>query len=347
MSVAVVIALFEHVAVGLIFTLLAGWVGMHLARRFGLMDIPGQEAHKQHAAPTPLAGGIAILIAFLLNLFVYGRELKDMQPVLLAGLVILVTGIIDDAISIRFWQKLVVEIAVSLLLIGLGVQVRVFASAFPAMPVQIAGAFDIFITLLWLVGMTNAFNFVDSMDGLATGVGLIAAIFLSAACIFSGQASLALFMAFMIGVTYGLHAFTSMPARLFLGDGGALALGFLLASAAMIYNPRIFPQGSSWFVPILILGVPIFDATLVVVSRLRRKRQVYLAGRDHTYHRLVAIGLEPNRAVLVMHVASVLLGCLAFFAMNQSTLWANIIFAAVLITGLVLLRFIDDDNHSV
>jgi UDP-GlcNAc:undecaprenyl-phosphate GlcNAc-1-phosphate transferase len=227
------------------------------------------------------------------------------------------------------------------LLIALGVQVRVFASAFPGMEPQVANMLDVFVTLLWLVGMTNAFNFVDSMDGLATGIGLVTAIFLSAACVFSGQVSLAFFMAFIVGLTYGLHAYTSAPARLFLGDGGALALGFLLASAAMLYNPRIFPQGSSWFVPIMILGVPIFDATLVVFSRLRRGLHVYRADRNHTYHRLVALGLEPNRAVLAMHVVSVLLGCLAFIAMNQTPLWANIIFAGVLSIGLLLLAFLD------
>ena len=342
MSVEVVIVLFEHVAVGLLLALLTGWLGMRLARRLGLMDIPGQEAHKQHAAPTPLAGGMAILLAFLGALFFYGDEFKDLFPILLTGSIVLLTGIVDDVISVRFWQKLVVEVCAAALLIGMGVQVRVFASAFPTMNAQVAGGLDLFVTLLWLVGMTNAFNFVDSMDGLATGVGLITAIFLSAACLFSGQASLAFFMAFLVGLTYGLHAYTSMPARLFLGDGGALALGFLLASAAMVYNPRIFPQGSSWFVPILILGVPIFDATLIVFSRLRRRRQVYLANRDHTYHRLVALGLEPNRAVLVMHVTSVLLGCIAFVAMNQSPLWANAIFVAALAAGVVLLFVLDD-----
>lgn len=341
MSVAVVIALFERVAVGLVFALLAGWVGIDLARRFGLMDMPGQEAHKLHSAPTPLAGGIAILISFGLSLFVYGDELVELTPILLAGSIILITGIYDDKYSIRFWQKLVVEIVAAVLLIIMGVQVRVFASAFLGMAPQVANVLDILITLLWLVGMTNAFNFVDSMDGLATGIGLVIAIFLSAACVFSGQASLAFFMAFMVGLAYGLHAYTAAPARLFLGDGGALALGFLLAASTMLYNPRIFPQASSWFVPIMILGVPIFDATLVVFSRLRRGLHVYRADRNHTYHRLVALGLEPNRAVLVMHAVSVLLGCLAFIAMNQTPVWANIIFAGVLITGALLLIFLD------
>jgi UDP-GlcNAc:undecaprenyl-phosphate GlcNAc-1-phosphate transferase len=113
----------------------------------------------------------------------------------------------------------------------------------------------------------------------------------------------------------------------------------------MHYNPRIFPQLSSWFVPVMILGLPIFDIFLVVISRLRRARPLYQADRGHTFHRLIALGVPPNQAVLMLHVACLLLGCLAFIALNLDPLAANLIFGGTVLAALVLLAFMDDTRR--
>jgi UDP-GlcNAc:undecaprenyl-phosphate GlcNAc-1-phosphate transferase len=131
------------------------------------------------------------------------------------------------------------------------------------------------------------------------------------------------------------------PARLFMGDAGAQTIGFLLAAIGILYTPTSFPQGSSWFLPILILGVPIFDICLVFFSRLRRHTPVYQAGVNHTYHRLVAIGLDGPRAVAVMHVAAIVLGCLAFIALNLPPLYANLIFGLTLLAGLAAYLYLE------
>ena len=206
----------------------------------------------------------------------------------------------------------------------------------------IADMLDLAITILWLVGMTNAYNFVDSTDGLVLGIAIITSIFLAFTSLFSDQTNLAHFMAFLAGACYGLYYFNSYPARLFLGDSGALTLGFLLAATSMLYNPRVFPQPSSWFVPVMILGVPIFDILLVTFSRLRRGRSVYQADRGHTYHRLVAMGLPPNQAVMTIHLISLLLGCLAFIAMNLPPFVSNMLFIGTILTGIGLIIYLDD-----
>jgi UDP-GlcNAc:undecaprenyl-phosphate/decaprenyl-phosphate GlcNAc-1-phosphate transferase len=143
-----------------------------------------------------------------------------------------------------------------------------------------------------------------------------------------------------LGICIGLFAFNISPARLFLGDSGAQTLGFTLAAVAMIYTPHNLPQASSWFVPILVLGVPIFDTTLVVVSRLFRHRSIFQADRMHTYHRLVALGMDPYRAVLAIHLAALVLNFLAFIALSLPPIQATVVFSTTILAGFALLIFL-------
>jgi UDP-GlcNAc:undecaprenyl-phosphate GlcNAc-1-phosphate transferase len=146
----------------------------------------------------------------------------------------------------------------------------------------------------------------------------------------------------LLGACIALFYFNSPPARLFLGDSGAQTLGFLLAVLAIAYLPQGAKQSSSWVVPIMLLGVPIFDMMLVVISRLRRGKPIYEAALDHTYHRLVAAGWDSNRAVLSMHVVSLLLGSLAFVVLTRPPFVANAVFVGVLLAGFLALISLDN-----
>ena len=336
------VSIFQGVAIGLVFAVVASIIAIAYARQWGLIDSPGREPHKIHTRPVPVAGGIALLIVLLFGWIVKQNDFGDLWKVLLPALIVFAVGIRDDFQHVRFWVKLAVELFAAGLLIIFGIQVHVIEVIFENVPLPIADALDLAITLLWLVGMTNAYNFVDSTDGLVLGITIITSIFLAFTSLFSGQTNLAHFMAFLAGTCYGLYYFNSYPARLFLGDSGALTLGFLVAATSMLYNPRVFPQPSSWFVPVMILGVPIFDILLVTFSRLRRGRSIYQADRGHTYHRLVAIGLPPNQAVMTIHVISLLLGCLAFIAMNLSPFVSNMLFIGTILTGIGLIIYLDD-----
>jgi UDP-GlcNAc:undecaprenyl-phosphate GlcNAc-1-phosphate transferase len=339
------VSIFQGAALGLVLSLIACLLSIVFARKTGLIDVPGREPHKQHSQPTPVAGGIALFIVLIIGWLFNIREFGDLWKVAIPTLIIFGVGLWDDYRRVRFWVKLVVEIVAVGILIGFGIQVRVIQILFSGLPLLLANGLDILITMLWLVGMTNAYNFVDSMDGLATGIAIIASIFLAFTSLFSGQIALAHFMAFLAAACYGLHFFNSHPARLFLGDSGALSLGFLLATTSMLYNPQIFPQPSSWFVPVMILGLPIFDICLVIVSRLRRDRPIYQADRAHTYHRLVMLGFSATQAVSVLHMVSLLLGCLAFVALNQEPLIANIIFGSVVLAGIISIIILDNPRH--
>jgi UDP-GlcNAc:undecaprenyl-phosphate GlcNAc-1-phosphate transferase len=342
MTTDIPVSIFRNVALGLIFAIVAGLIAIEYARTRGIMDTPNKEPHKLHNQPIPIAGGIALFLVLLCGWLVNQKDFGDLWKVLLPALAIFVMGILDDFYYVRIWVKLAVEIFAASVLISFGIQVHAVHAIFAGIPLSVANVIDVFITIFWLVAMTNAYNFVDSMDGLALGIAVITSIFLAFTSLFSGQLNLALFMVFLAGACYGLYYFNSFPARLFMGDSGALSLGFLLSATSLLYNSKVFPQPSSWFVPIMILGVPIFDVVLVIISRFRRGRPIYQADRGHTYHRLVAIGVQPNQAVIILHIMSLLLGCLAFIAMNLPPVISNAIFIGTILAGVGLIVYLDD-----
>jgi UDP-GlcNAc:undecaprenyl-phosphate GlcNAc-1-phosphate transferase len=266
-----------------------------------------------------------------------------MPALLLPTLVIFIFGLWDDAKGLPALTKLAGQVAAVLLMMALGIHIRIFESPrfFIGGQSLVFQLLDWGLTLFWMIGITNAFNLVDSMDGLAVGLSGWSFAFFMLATLDTRQEGLSIMSALMVGICLALYYYNGSPAKLFLGDSGAQTFGFLLAAIAILYTPTETAQTSSWFVPILLLGVPIFDTTLVFFSRIRRGKYFYQAGTDHTYHRLVALGMAPPRAVLTMHMAALLLQCVAFVAVTLQPLWANLIFAAALAVGLFAVLFLD------
>ena len=281
----------------------------------------------------PKAGGLAIGLAIvLINLLSGNFQSVTIRAILLASIIIFTFGLWDDVHRLSPQWKLVGQILGTIILISQGVQIRMLGSM---------TVLNIALTLLWTIGITNAFNLVDSMDGLAVGLAAIASAFFMLVTVDAGQPSLTLLSAIVLGSSIGMLYFNTLPARTFLGDSGAQFIGFILAALAIAYTPPGLPQPSSWFVPILLLSVPIFDTSLVIISRLKKRKAVYQAGLDHTYHRLVNLGLPSSRAVLTMHLSAILSGCLAFMALPLPPLWANAIFISALLIGLFLLFWLE------
>jgi UDP-GlcNAc:undecaprenyl-phosphate GlcNAc-1-phosphate transferase len=325
--------LFPIILTALVVAVILSPLAARLARRFGWVDVPGSAPHKQHGAPTPMAGGAVLGLAILACYLILQPPSNPAILGMLAGAgLVAVGGMIDDRIALSPLIKLAIQGGAALVLIGVGVRVHVTQ----------ADAIDLALTLLWVIGMVNAFNFVDSMDGLALGLAGIAAAFFMLVTIDSGQPVLAVLSAAILGAAVGGFLYNASPAKMFLGDSGAQLVGFLLAALGIAYTPAGagLPQAVSWFTPILVLGVPIFDMTLVVALRSARRQPVYRAGSDHSYHRLLRLGLDPTRAVLVMHLAGVVLGLIAFMALSVSVLMANLIFAGVVLTGIGLVVFL-------
>ena len=336
--------IFQAVLISLIATFLCVPLGIWLARSVGLIDYPGSASHKHHSKPTPMAGGIILIIAMTISgIFSGWWGIPSVIATFVAGLVIFAFGVWDDLKIIGPILKLTGQFLGAVILIHLNVYVQIFESPefFISLREPIPRVLDLIASVFWLVGMTNAFNFIDSMDGLAVGIGGVAAGFFTLFTLDSGQTGLATYSAGLTAMCMGIYFFNSRPASLFLGDAGAQVLGFWLASLAIAYSPQDVNQMSSWFASILLFGVPIFDMVLVVISRLRHKRPIYSSARDHTYHRLRNLGFGPNKSVLLLHILAVGLGCLAILALNQPPLWANLIFGIAVFVGLGLIVFLE------
>jgi UDP-GlcNAc:undecaprenyl-phosphate GlcNAc-1-phosphate transferase len=307
---------------------------IRLAARLRLVDVPGSLPHKQHTRSMPLTGGWVLLLTMLL---VGGPAIagprSELIPILASSLIVFLFGVVDDRIGLSAPYKLLGQGAASAVLILSGVQVLLF-------PPSLNWA-NIALTVIWLVGIANAFNFVDSMDGLAVGLAALSSGFFMLVALESGQTELSSLSAVLMGACIGVYFFNVSPARLFIGDAGSQWLGFMLAAIGIVYTPVGFLRSQSWFVPILLVGVPIFDTFLIVMSRLRRRRPLFRANLDHSYHRLVRFGLDSTRSVLAMHVAALLLNCLAFILLAATPLLANVLFGLVLLGGLVLAIWMD------
>jgi UDP-GlcNAc:undecaprenyl-phosphate GlcNAc-1-phosphate transferase len=328
-----ILHLFPFIFWAIITTLVITPLAIEVAVRFQLIDHPNSSPHKIHHHPIPKASGLAMGLAIVsLNLLSGNMQSESIRAILLSSLVIFLFGLWDDTYKLSPLWKLVGQVLGTIILVSQGVYVRMLGPML---------TLNLILTFIWVIGITNAFNLVDSMDGLVVGLAAIASAFFMLVTVDADQPSLSLLSAIILGSSIGMLYFNALPARTFLGDSGAQFLGFILAALAIAYTPPGLPQPSSWFVPILLLSVPIFDTTLVTISRLKQRKAVYQAGLDHTYHRLVNLGLPSSRAVLTMHLFAIVSGCLAFMALPLAPLWANAIFVLALLSGLFLLFWLE------
>ncbi len=299
-----------------------------VAPRFGFLAMPA--ARKIHTRPMPLLGGVAIYVAFVAALALLGDRFYVVQVVgiFLGATLCSFVGLWDDRHALHALVKLAVQIAAALILIISDVRVSLF-------PWE---ALNILVTIGWMVGITNAMNLLDNMDGLSGGVSAIAAAFFLLLAAMSGQYLVGALAAALMGACIGFLAYNFNPASIFMGDAGSLFLGFMLAAVGLKLR---FPDNSAfvtWMVPILVLGVPIFDTTLVTLSRLRRGlNPLTTPGKDHTSHRLVKMGFGQREAVLIIYLACMTLGVIAMYITQASALEGYAVGAVVAAVGAFLL----------
>lgn len=271
------------------------------------VDAPAKR--KLHGAPMPLLGGVAIFGGAIVVLAIAFWGNMRILGVLLAATIIAATGLIDDRYPLPAWLKFGGQLIAFTLVIVLGTQVRL------PVPIWI----NVLLALLWLAAITNAVNFLDNMDGLAAGISAVAAAFILLMATSNAQLLIAPMAAALLGACLGFLRYNFKPARIFMGDTGSLLLGFMLAVMALQLR---FPENSNfvtWMVPVLVLGVPILDLSLVTWSRLRRGvNPLTTAGKDHSSHRLVLLGFTQREAVLLLYLLGGAFGMVALF-ITQAT----------------------------
>lgn len=295
-----------------------------LALKFGIVDQPA--ARKVHVRPIPRFGGIAMYGAVVIALLAFGQRYRFDQfaSILIGASWVSFLGIWDDRWGLRPALKLIGQIVAAVILIVTDVQVQFLP-------------FDVLnwvITVIWVVGLTNAINFLDNMDGLSGGIVAIASAFFLLIAIQNGQYLVGALSAALLGASVGFLVYNFNPASIFMGDTGSLFLGFMLAALGIKLR---FPNNTdavTWMVPVMVLGVPIFDTTLVVVSRLRRGLHPVTPGKDHSSHRLVRLGFTHREAVMVLYLVGGMLGMLAVFV-TQADLVEAYLFGGAVFLGAV------------
>ena len=315
-------------ATALVFAIGATPVMRQIALRTGIVDQPN--ARKIHTSPIPLLGGIAMYAAFLIALILFADRFYISQIV---GIVVGATwvsflGIWDDRVGLRASVKLVGQILGALILIVSGITVELF-------PLPIL---NWVITLLWVVGITNAMNLLDNMDGLSGGVAAVASGFFLLLAAINGQYLVGSLSAALLGASLGFLLYNFNPASIFMGDTGSLFLGFMLSAVGIKLRFAGHPLSETWYIPIVVLGLPIFDTTLVFVSRLRRGlNPLTHPGTDHLSHRLVARGFTRRETVLILYLGAAALGTIALFCVQAATIENYAAAAGVAIIGLATL----------
>jgi len=306
-----------------------------LALHIGLVDYPGPR--KLHLTPVPLLGGVAIYAGVLLALLVsvHGRMLLETTGILGGATLLVFVGVLDDRGLLHHQVKLFLAMPVAaLILLASGIRANIF-SAFVSQPAGIA--LDGCLTLLWVVGISAAFSILDHMDGLCAGVAAVAAAYFTLFAWMEWQILVRVLAAATLGAAVGFLRWNFHPARIFMGDGGAMLLGFLMATLGLKLRMSQLPTATAWMVPVLVLAVPIFDTLLVSISRSRRGMLPFSSpGKDHAAHRLSNLGLGRSRAVVALYALGALGGTLAWVMTRVSARGAYELFAMATLIALVL-----------
>jgi UDP-GlcNAc:undecaprenyl-phosphate GlcNAc-1-phosphate transferase len=295
--------------------------------RLGFVDEPS--ARKVHATPLPRLGGVAIYVGCIGTLAIFDRfYLAQIVSIVLAATFVSFLGIWDDYRRLRPVVKLGGQVFAAAILVAAGIQVHLFRWE----------VLNILLTVFWIVAITNALNLLDNMDGLSGGVATVVCTFFLLLAIISRQYLVASLSAALLGACLGFLYYNFNPASIFMGDSGSLFIGFILAVLGIKLR---FPANTvvvTWMIPVVLLGVPIFDTTLVVVSRLRRGLNPFATpGRDHVSHRLVAMGYTHREAVLILYLICCALGVLAMFLVHAGVWEAYValgVMAAAALWGL-------------
>ena len=280
------------------------------AIRFGFVDEPS--ARKVHTRAVPRLGGAAIYLGCIAALLIFGDRfyIAQLVSILVGATFVSFLGMWDDRRGLRPLLKLAGQVLATGILVVSGIQVSF--SPYPML--------NLFATVLWMVGITNALNLLDNMDGLSGGVATVASVFFFLLAVMSGQYLVSSLAAALLGACLGFLYYNLNPASVFMGDTGSLFIGFVLAALGIKLR---FPDNVAfvtWMIPVVVLGLPIFDTVLVVISRLRRGlNPLTTPGKDHVSHRLVMMGATQREAVLILYLVCCALGVVAMF-LTQATI---------------------------
>lgn len=304
---------------------------MRLAKKIGAMDKP--DPRKVHVRPMPRLGGLSIFLGFMAVVITTQTLSRPLTGIVLGAATIFIVGVLDDIYDLSPWTKLIGQIAAAGIAFYFGVRVQVMTNPFDGV-VQLGQQISLPLTVLWIIGVTNAVNLIDGLDGLAGGVSAIAAVTIGIVA-FRGDQFVIAFVALILAASIaGFLPYNFNPARTFMGDSGAMFLGFVL-SCISVSGLAKSAALMSLFVPVVILGIPVFDTLFAIVRRVNNGTPIFGADKAHLHHRLLAMGFSQRKSVLIIYAISIILGGVAVTMTYVSNPKAMLIMA-ILILLLVL-----------
>lgn len=329
------IRIFLTVLVGFIISFAATPIVKSFAEKVGAMDVPG-EARRVHDHPIPRMGGLAIFLGFLLSVLLFVPMSRPLEGILLGCVIIVATGAVDDVVSLKAWQKLLLQIASAAVAVYFGVRIEVLGNLniFSSNDYVTLGSWAVPITIVWIVGITNSVNLIDGLDGLAVGVSTISSLTMLVIALLVADSSVAVVLAALVGACIGFMPYNLNPAKIFMGDTGSLLLGYVLATMSVLGLFKFYAV-VSFAVPVLAIAVPLFDTVFAFFRRLLHGQNPMHPDRGHFHHRLIDMGLSQKQAVAVLYTISAILGLAAVVITTSGELKA-----LILILGFCLCAFV-------
>ena len=289
----------------LIFTPVAIWI----APKIGAVDIP-KDARRMHTKPMPRFGGMAIFIGATAAIIVFMGNDPRVIGILIGGICVYALGVVDDLKGIPAKVKLLGQIGCASIVFSFGIRIQFITNHFGDGHSYLVGVTSFIITIIWIVGIMNTVNLIDGLDGLAAGVAAIASLSICYTAYIHGMYEVTLAMLAIAGGALGFLPYNFHPAKIFMGDSGSLFLGFMLA-AFSIMGPVKGATIVATIVPVLVLGIPIFDTAFAILRRLINRRPIMEADKGHLHHRMMAVGLGQKRTVLMIYGISAVMGIAA------------------------------------
>ncbi len=305
------------------------------AMKIGAIDVP-KDARRVHKHPIPRMGGMAIFIGFLLSVLLFAEIDIQLRGILIGCVIIVAAGAIDDVKPMKWWVKLLAEVVAAVVAVAHGVVIEVLfnPNIFSDNASLLLGYLSIPVTLIWIIGITNAVNLIDGLDGLACGVSSISSLTMLVVALTLSEGGTAVVLAALVGACLGFIPYNANPAKIFMGDTGALLLGFALATVSVTAMFKFYAI-ITFVVPLLALALPLFDTLFAIIRRLLKGQNPMKPDRGHLHHRLIDMGLSQKQAVAVLYCLSAVLGLTAVVInthgpMRVTLLVAELILAIVI-----------------
>ena len=310
------------------------------AQKVGAIDVP-KDGRRMHDHPIPRLGGLAIFLGFLLSTLLFGEIDVKIRGILLGCVVIVTTGVIDDITPLKWWLKLLLQLAAAIITVAHGVRIEVFSNPIPFMGSDwlVLNSLSIPITILWILLVTNSVNLIDGLDGLAVGVSAIGSVTMLVIALLVSEGNVAVILAALAGGCVGFMPYNMNPAKIFAGDTGALLLGYVLSTMSVVGMFKTYAI-ISFLLPFLVLALPLFDTGFAIIRRLLKGQSPMHPDRGHVHHRLIDMGLNQKQAVATLYVISAILGLSAVVLTTSGEQKAMLLFLALCIVGVVAAKVV-------